>query len=77
MLVCGDVCDDVFDVVCDVDIMCDGVFDGVNGGEGSGKVKWMILSWWGVLVTDRQTNKRTLVVVESLSRLKTDHKVRS
>ena len=27
-------------------------------------------SCWGVLITDRQTNKQTLVVVESLSRLK-------
>ena len=30
----------------------------------------MILSCLGVLVSDRQTDERTLVVVESLSRLK-------
>ena len=35
------------------------------------KVKCLILSCLGVLVSDRQTtNERTLVVVESLSRLK-------
>ena len=32
----------------------------------------MILSCLGVLVSDRQTDERTLVVVESLSRLKTE-----
>ena len=33
--------------------------DIVNGSEGSGKVKWLILSCWGVLVTDWQTDRQT------------------
>ena len=61
MMLC---CDGVWDVVC----------DGVSGGECCGKVKWMILSCLGVLMTDwrtdGQTDERTLVVLESLSRLK-------
>ena len=56
------------DVVCVV--VCDVVCDVVGGVEGGGKVEWLILSCLGVLITDRQTNERTLVIVESLSRLK-------
>ena len=55
VLWCSVVCDGVWDVVC----------DGVSGGECCGKVEWLILSCLGILVTDR----RTLVVVESLSQL--------
>ena len=51
--------------------LCDVVDDGVSGGEGCGKVEWLILSCFWVLIPDRQTNERTFVVVESLSRLKT------
>ena len=32
--------------------------------------RMMISSCWGVLITDRQTNEQTFVIVESLSRLK-------
>ena len=49
MLCCDNVCDGVWDVVC----------DGVSGGECCGKVKWMILSCLGVLVTDGRTDGRT------------------
>ena len=49
MLFCDVVCDGVWDVVC----------DGVSCVEGSAKVKWMILSCKGVLLTDGQTNERT------------------
>ena len=67
-----------------VDVVGGGsVKDGVSGCEGGdvdgvgvgGEVKGLILSFVWVLITDRQTdgrtNERTLVVVESLSRLKT------
>ena len=40
-------------------LCCDVAGDGVSGGECSGKVKCMILSCLGVLVTDRQTDERT------------------
>ena len=64
-----------------VDVVGGGsVKDGVSGCEGGdvdgvgGEVKGLILSFVWVLITDRQTdgrtNERTLVVVESLSRLK-------
>ena len=33
--------------VCDVVLCGDFVCDGVSGGEGSAKVKWTILSWFG------------------------------
>ena len=49
MLCCDVVCDGVWDVVC----------DGVSGGECCGKVKWMILSCLGVLVTDWRTDEQT------------------
>ena len=41
------------------DVVCDVVCDGVTGSEGNGKVKWLILSCLGVLVTDWQTDERT------------------
>ena len=63
------VCDVVCNVVCDV--LCGSVGDCVSGGEGHGKVKWLIFSffgfWW---LTDGWTDEQTLVVVESLLRLK-------
>ena len=46
-VVCDVVCDGVFDVVCDV----------VGGAEGGGKVEWLILGCWGVLVTDGLTDE--------------------
>ena len=52
-------CDIVFWCMC-CDVVCDGVWDvvcdGVSGGECCGKVKWMILSCLGVLVTDGRTD---------------------
>ena len=39
-------------------VVCDAMCDDVYGGEGSGKVKWSILSCLGVLVTDWQTDGR-------------------
>ena len=38
-------------------MLCDGLFDGVNSGGGCGKVKWLILRCWGVLMTDWQTDR--------------------
>ena len=64
---CNVVCDAVYDVmrdvVCAVALygvccgVCDGMCDNLDGGEGSGKMKWLILSCLGVLFTDRPTNK--------------------
>ena len=34
--------------------MCDVVDDGVSGGEGCGKVEWLILSCFGVLISHRR-----------------------
>ena len=41
------------------DVVCDVVGGGVRDGEGSGKVEWLILRCWGVLITDRRTDGRT------------------
>ena len=40
-------CDIVSKAMCDV--VCDCVDGSMGGGEGSGKVKWLILSCFGVL----------------------------
>ena len=49
-----------FVMLCDAVLCCDVVWDvvldAVSGGECCGKVKWLILSWWGVLVADEQTD---------------------
>ena len=54
--------DCVGEVVCgglgDV-VWCDGVDGGVSGGEDSDKVELLILSCWGVLLTDWLTDRRT------------------
>ena len=40
-------------------MLCGVKVGGVNVVEGGGKVEWLILRCWGVLVTDRQTDVRT------------------
>ena len=46
------------------------MYDGAGGGEGIGKVEWLILCCFGVLVTDRKTDicgSRVAFATESLT----------
>ena len=52
------------DVLCDVCYVVEG---GVSDVEGSGKVECLILWCLVVLVTDKQMDNQTLVVVELIS----------